>query len=49
MTYGWRKTREKEERFLRKTREKGERFLRKLERGTGERVWRCTASQHFKK
>jgi len=32
----------------RKTREKGERFLRKRERGTGERVWRCRASQKRK-
>jgi len=30
----------------RKTREKGERFLRKREKGKGERVWRCRASQN---
>jgi len=34
MMYGWRKTREKRERFL-----------RKREKDKGERVWRCRASQ----
>jgi len=33
MIYGWRKTREK-----------GERFLREREKDTEERVWRCRAS-----
>jgi len=35
MMYGWRKTREK-----------GERFLRKRERDTEERVWRYRESQN---
>ena len=35
MMYGWRKTKEK-----------GERFLRKRKRGTGKRVWRCKASHY---